>query len=306
MDSFDYIIVGAGSAGCVLASRLSENPNTSVCLLETGKKDSHPAIHIPFGLALMSHLPSINYDFETSPEPLMNNREMYWPRGKTLGGSSSVNAMCYIRGNPANYDNWAKNGARGWDWQSVLPYFKKSENNTRGSSIYHGRKKLFGHGFTIHFCNLYPKSRGSISLVKENKQTKLKINVNYLQEESDLAPMIAGYKWSQKVATIGPLGKYSSAFIPQNDLQTDAEIIEYIKENAESVYHPVGTCKMGAVDDPTSVVDSHLKVIGVARLRVVDASIMPTIIGGNTNAPTIMIAEKAADLIKQTKKLNTA
>ncbi|OFA31015.1 GMC family oxidoreductase [Glaciecola punicea] len=529
LSAYDYIIVGAGSAGCVLASRLSQDPNITVCLLEAGKKDTHPAIHIPFGIALMSQLPFLNWNYESAPVPHMNNRAMYWPRGKTLGGSSSINAMCYIRGHPENYNDWAKQGAQGWDWSCVMPYFRKSEHNSRGISTYHGgagplsvsdlkhvnpvtldyiesgklagtaqnpdfnglsqegvglyqvtqsngsrcstakgylsdsvkdrpnltiftqsdvssiviengaatgvnvliknklsilsankevllcagainspqlllqsgigpkeelervgiklvldlpgvgknlqdhldgtilfkqkqtkgyglsfssiiknatapyqywrhkmglltsniaeggafiksssektvpdiqihflpgllldhgRTKPFGHGFTFHFCNLYPKSRGSVSLSLKKGKVVVCIEPNYLQNEADIAPMLAGYKWAHKVATTGPLGKDASAYMPNATLQTDEQIIDYIRGNAESIYHPVGTCKMGREDDPSSVVNSALQVKGLTKLRVVDASIMPTIIGGNTNAPTIMIAEKAADMIK--------
>ncbi len=532
LSHYDYIIVGAGSAGCVLANRLSEDPSNSVCLLEAGKRDTHPAIHIPFGLAVMNHLSSINWGYNTAPVEGMNNRRMYWPRGKTLGGSSSINAMCYIRGHANNYNDWALNGASGWDWQSVLPYFRKSENNARGISrlhgsggpqsvidlkhvnsvtldyvksgvlagtpenpdfngisqegigVYqvtqtngsrcssakgyltdkvksrknltiltqatvssinikegiavgvnavikkqkaylsaqkevilsagaigspqilmqsgigpaaelkalgknvisdvlgvgknlqdhldgtvlyrqksrssygislsgilknafapyeywrhkkgmltsniaeggafiksvadkaipdiqihflpallldHGKSKPFGHGFTFHFCNLYPKSRGVVSLRKHNNEFIPHIAPNYLADEADIAPMLAGFRWAKKVATTGPLGNDSVAFVPGDDVKSDDEIIDFIRQNAETVYHPVGTCKMGAEDDKHAVVNNKLQVRGVCNLRVVDASVMPTIIGGNTNAPTIMIAEKAADIIKNSR-----
>lgn len=530
MQNYDYVIIGAGSAGSVLASRLSENPNISVCLLEAGVKDKHPAIHIPFGLALISTLSSIKWDYITHAESHLNKREMYWPRGKTLGGSSSINAMCYIRGHADNYDQWAQQSASHWDWNNVLPYFRKSENNTRGIStlhgsggpqavsdlkhvnklsldfvsssvnigtienpdfngisqegvglyqvtqkngsrcstakgflnpsvrnrsnltiltqanvlkilfeaevakgvsvsingehknIYankevllcagaigspqilmqsgigpkahlkelgidlvkdlpgvgenlqdhldgtivykqknydsygisvpsilknalaplqywrkkegmltsniaeggafiksspdkslpdiqihfipallldHGRKRLTGHGFTIHFCNLYPKSKGSVTLRKAGSGFEAVIKANYLSHDDDLAPMIAGFKWAQKVANTSPLGNAATPYSPNAQLDTDEDIIEYIKNNAETVYHPVGTCKMGKLTDAEAVVSDELKVYGIDALRVVDASIMPNIIGGNTNAPTIMIAEKAVEMIQK-------
>ena len=125
---FDFIIVGAGSAGCVLANRLSKDPSVQVCLIEAGKKDSHPLIHIPFGLAFLARLKSLNWNYQTEPQAELGGRQLYWPRGKVLGGSSSVNAMCYIRGVPEDYDHWQFLGAEGWDWDSVLPYFIKSED----------------------------------------------------------------------------------------------------------------------------------------------------------------------------------
>jgi choline dehydrogenase-like flavoprotein len=528
MEKFDIIIVGGGSAGCVLANRLSADSKVSVCLLEAGPADKSPAIHIPFGVALMSEMSSINWQFDTAPEKHLKDRELYWPRGKTLGGSSSVNAMIYIRGHAKNYNEWAELGATGWDWNSVLPYFRKSENNTRGISrlhgsdgpqyvsdlkhinpltrefveaakhsgtienpdfnginqegagiyqvihkdgsrcstakgfltpdikarknltIYtqaiakkllvegksikgvelrldgkltqilankhvflcsgainspalllasgigpkdelaamnielahdlpgvgknlqdhldatilckqsritsyglsvrgllkealapfkywhsrsgmfssnvaeggafiksspdkeipdiqihflpallvdHGRTKPLGHGFSIHFCNLYPKSVGEVK-VKRNEQGDLVPDIygNYLSHPDDMAPLVAGFKWARKVSQSKPLSDKSWEFIPGDDVQSDEEIEDFIRSHAETVYHPVGTCKMGQSDDPMAVVTPELEIIGLENVSVVDASIMPKVIGGNTNAPTIMIAEKAADM----------
>src|SRR5690606_31474227 len=133
-----YVIVGAGSAGCVLANRLSEDPACKVLLLEAGGRDWHPFIHMPAGLAKIAGNRRINWDDSTVPEPQLGNRVIWWPRGKVLGGSSSINAMCYIRGVAGDYDDWAAQGAHGWDWASVLPWFKRAEGNTRGGDALHG------------------------------------------------------------------------------------------------------------------------------------------------------------------------
>jgi len=137
-DEFDYIVIGAGSAGCVLAARLSEDPAVSVLLLEAGPRDSSLWIHLPIGYGKTMWSGTVNWRYYTDPDPNMNGRRIYWPRGKTLGGSSSINGLIYIRGQREDYDHWAALGNRGWDWDSVLPYFVKSEGNQRGASKYHG------------------------------------------------------------------------------------------------------------------------------------------------------------------------
>lgn len=136
---FDYIVIGAGSAGCVLASRLSEDPDVQVLLLEAGGRDWHPFIHMPAGLARLVHRTDINWNYHTAPEPQLEGRRLWWPRGKALGGSSSINAMCYTRGDRRDYDNWAAMGAAGWNWDSVLPYFCRSEAHNRGGDAPHGK-----------------------------------------------------------------------------------------------------------------------------------------------------------------------
>lgn len=135
---YDYVIVGAGSAGCVLANRLSENPDCRVLLVEAGPRDRNPFIHMPAGIARLARNHRLNWNYVTEPEARLGGRRMWWPRGKVLGGSSAINAMCYVRGVPADYDGWAAAGADGWEWANVLPYFRRSEGNARGADALHG------------------------------------------------------------------------------------------------------------------------------------------------------------------------
>ena len=520
--SYDYIIVGAGSAGCVLANRLSADPAVSVLLLEAGPRDWNPFIHMPAGLAKLVNFTSLNWNYQTEPEAELNNRSLYWPRGRVLGGSSSINAMCFVRGHRSDYDDWAAVGNPGWSWREVLPYFRRSENQSRGESdlhgidgplsvedlsyfnplsevfiqaaeqagfaanrdfngptqrgfglyqvtqrggrrcstavgylkpartrpnltvltgalslglefsgrratgvryrrrgrtvstraerevllcggainspqllmlsgigpaqdleklgipvrvnldqvganlqdhldictltrcsqpitydhlnelrvglryfLYHegegtsniaeaggfllsgrgrtdrpdiqmhfvpallddhGRNRLPGDGYTIHACALRPLSRGRISLKSDDPTQAPSIRANYLSEREDLEMMLECVRLSREVLHQPAFKPFRGHEIyPGNDISDREGLIDFIRAKAESIYHPVGTCRMGS--DYDSVVDSELKVRGVEGLRVIDASIMPTLVGGNTNAPTIMIAEKASDLI---------
>jgi len=136
--TFDFIVTGAGSAGCAVAARLSESGRHKVLLLEAGPRDKSPWIHIPIGYTKAYANPRINWMFESAPESRLNNRKLYLSRGKVLGGTSSINGLVYMRGNPADYDHWRQLGCEGWDWESVLPYFKKSEDNERGADAFHG------------------------------------------------------------------------------------------------------------------------------------------------------------------------
>lgn len=516
---YDYIIVGAGSAGCVLANRLSANPNTKVLLLEAGGRDWNPFIHMPAGLARLVNHKAINWNYYTTPQTELNNRKLYWPRGKVLGGSSSINAMCYIRGQAEDYDHWETLGNSGWGFNDVLPYFIKAETNSRGANSYHGqdgplsvsdlrhtnklshafikagkqlghphnpdfngarqdgfgfyqvtqrngrrcssaaayldpakerdnltillraqvqqllfdgqrirglryrhqgkdveceagevllccgainspqtlllsgigpaehlqehgitvqhdlpgvganlqdhldvcvlqtstqpvtydqpneiaiglnywlthggvgssnvaesgafiatelatdgrpdvqmhfvpaqlddhgRNRLPGHGFTLHACYLRPRSRGHIRLQSADPSQAPLIDPKYLSDPHDAQVMLAATRLSREVFAAPAFSEFRGPEIfPGKANQDDASLLEFIRNKAETIYHPVGTCKMG--HDDQAVVDSQLRVHGLSGLRIVDASIMPTLISGNTNAPTMMFAEKIAD-----------
>lgn len=526
--AFDYIIIGAGSAGCVLAHRLSADPAVKVLLLEAGGRDWHPFVHMPAGLAKIAGLKSINWDYITEPQPQLGGRRVWCPRGKLLGGSSSINAMCYIRGVPTDYDEWAVRGATGWHWDNVLPCFRKAEDNSRGADAFHGaggplsvsdlrhvnplsevfveaaqqaglahnpdfngarqqgvglyqvtqkdgarcstavgyldpvkarpnlrihtgalveritfdgrrasgvacsqggqelrftaarevllcggainspqtlmlsgigpadalrrlgidvrvdapdvggnlqdhldvttlqhctqrvsydrvsevgtalqyflgghrgpgtsniaeggafwrsplapderadvqlhfipamiddhgRNRLPGDGYTMHACFLRPRSRGRVDLTGPRAADKPRIDPNYLgdPEGFDLKVMLEAAKLSLEVFAQKAFDPYRGDWIfPSQAPRNEAELVDFVRTRAETVYHPVGTCRMGS--DATAVVDPQLRVNGVEGLRVIDASVMPNLPGGNTNAPTIMIAERAADLIRST------
>ncbi len=523
---YDYVIVGAGSAGCVLANRLSEDSSVKVLLLEAGGRDTNPFIHMPAGYVALMRGGWVDWGYHTEPQKNLGNRKLFWPRGKVLGGSSSVNGMVYIRGCHSDYDTWRQLGNAGWSYADCLPYFRRSEHYERGGDDYHGgdgplrvmrpsvksalskawveagqqagypynddfnaagqegfgpidstigdakrasaavcylkpalarpnltvitkaqttrilfegtravgveyiqekevkqaraerevllsggainspqvlmlsgigngdhlkqhgieakvslkgvgqnlqdhlhsmvkwgctqpitlyknvkplnvakamaqyylfksgpsatpglealafvksrpevadpdlqyhfvmalyndhgRDLIPRHGFMSYFNISRPESRGFIQLRSPDPLAHPMIEPNYLECENDLRTLRAGLKISREIVAQKAFDPYrGEELAPGPALTTDREIDDYIRANSETLYHPVGTCKMG--QDDLAVVDDQLRVHGTEGLRVIDASVMPRLVSGNTNAPTIMIAEKAADMIR--------
>ena len=228
-DSYDYIVTGAGSAGCVLAARLSESGRHRVLLLEAGGKDSNPWIHIPLGYVKTFVNPKVNWMFDSEPEPNLNDRVMYQPRGKVLGGTSSINGMIYMRGNHADYDEWRQRGCEGWDWDSVLPYFRKAEDNERGDSEFHGS------GGPLRVSNQpYEWEIGKL-LLEACIQAGIKPNPDFngAQQEG------CGYyqtttkdrrRWSTAAAYLRPARKRSNLIV-----QTHAHATRVLIENGRAV-----------------------------------------------------------------------
>ena len=525
---FDYIVIGGGSSGCVLAGRLSEDPNVRVCLLEAGGGGEGWKVEVPCAAVISIPTKINNWAFETVPQKGLNGRKGYQPRGKCLGGSSAINAMIYIRGHRKDYDGWAALGNEGWSYDDVLPYFIKSENNGRIKNQYHGNdgplsvtdlqsdnplqqkyiqaaqeqgykilddfngveqeglgvyqvthingercssarayllphlerpnltveihaqthriliengaavgveykqegqlKQVFarrevllsagamqspqilmlsgvgdqheliehgvevkkhlpgvgknfhdhpdfifgykvsqiegtfglsisgsidlvkqikryrkerrglittnfaecggfikssneqvlpnlqlhfvvalvdnhartmhtGHGISCHVCLLNPKSRGTIKISGPSIDDPLLIDPDFYSDESDLEEMVKGFKMTKQLMESNAFKSVIKQDLFTAHVQTDEDIRQVLRDRSDTVYHPVGSCKMGV--DNMAVVDARLRVYGIQNLRVVDASIMPFVVNGNTNAPAIMIAEKAVDMIRE-------
>lgn len=527
---FDYVVVGGGSAGCCVAGRLSEDAHLTVCLLEAGGPDDSVFVRAPLGFAATASLNINSWGYNTVPQAGFKGRKGFQPRGKVMGGSSSVNAMVYTRGNAHDYNSWAALGNAGWAYQDVLPYFKKSENNecfgandyrgvggplnvsylrspspvnqafikacqeqgiplnpdyngerqfgvspgqvtqkggerwnaarayldphrhqdnlhvishahatqvmmegkravgvrymlngvshevrarkevvlsggafgtpqllmlsgigpalhlqdmgiplvhelpgvgqnlqdhvttvliykthkindamgfslkgtwnmikamlewrdkrtgwitsnvsetqgfvsTEGNTDYpniqlalctgivddHARKMHWGHGYTLHVTLMRPKSRGSVTLASRDPMDKPLIDPAFFKEKEDLQTLMSATQMGLRIMQSDGLAAYRGEMLYPFDANNPAQVENFLRDHSDTEYHPVGTCKMGPAHDPLAVVDSELRVHGLQGLRVIDASVMPHLVSGNTNAPTIMIAEKGVDFIR--------
>ncbi len=524
-EEFDFIVIGAGAAGCVLANRLSEDARNRVLLIEAGGRDRNPFLKIPLMAGLVYHWKSLNWNYQIAPQPHMDNRTIAWPRGRVLGGSSSINGMMYMRGHRSDYDGWRQTGLDGWGYDQVLPYFRRSEGHAVREDAFHSREgplrvvtakgdhplyhaflasaealghprnpdfngarqeglgpydfnirdgrrestataflrpaegranlvvwtntqarrlvirdrrviavqadrsgvrrtasarrevvlaagalgspqllelsgigdpavlkgagvelvhelvavgtnlqdhlgvyltykctdpitlyglfrpdraawaglraALFGrgpatsvplevggflktrpdldrpdihitfmpglnlettrkgqgqHGYLINFYQLRPQSRGTSHIQSPRPADHPRIDPGYLAEPADITCLRDGVRLARAIGQQSPLARYNAGDIaPGADVVDDGAIDGWVRATANTIFHPVGTCRMGA--DALSVVDAELCVRGLGGLRIADASVMPAIIGGNTAAPTIMIAEKAADMM---------
>ena len=228
MGSYDYVIVGAGSAGCVLAARLSEDPDVRVCLVEAGPADGADEIHLPAGVLAVGQS-KYDWAFISDPEPGLAGRQRYLPRGRTLGGSSSTNAMVYIRGNRADYDGWAAMGHHGWGWQDVLPYFIRAEDNERGAS------ELHGAGGPLSVIEGRSRYRTCEAFIEAGQQAGLPLNHDFNGPEQD------GVGWYQVTQRGGLRCSAAVAYLhpvlerPNLTLETGAHVTRLLLEGMRAV-----------------------------------------------------------------------
>jgi choline dehydrogenase-like flavoprotein len=262
---FDYLIVGAGSAGCVLANRLSADGKNSVLVLEASPKDINIWIHVPLGYGRLFKNKNVNWMYQTEPEPGLDRRTIFQPRCKVLGGSSSINGLLHVHFLPFSTDKM-------------------------------GEKLHSFSGFSASVCQLRPESRGSLRIRSADPTVPPEIRINYLTTEVDRSANVEGLKILRKILRAPALSSYVIEEVdPGAKVSTDEELLNYCRRRGSTIYHPTSTCRMGS--DALAVVDQRLRVRGIEGVRVVDGSIMPDLVSGNTNAAIIMVAEKASDMI---------
>src|SRR5919206_253605 len=346
MSEHDYVIVGAGAAGCVLANRLSAG-GASVCLLESGGSDRHLGVKAPAAFPTLFQT-TRDWNLLSEPEPGLHGRRWYLPRGRMLGGSSSMNAMFYVRGHRSDFDRWVEDfGAVGWSYDEVLPLFKRSEHNEEISDAYHGttgelnvtRKRwlsrywepyieaavhwrsdpslpapdfqivqapvyFWEHGFrktgapafTIGTAYLGPQSRGEVTLRSADPEDHPRVVNNALTQDSEVDAMLRAIGMAREIASKQPLaGRLGEELNPSAGIRSREQLVDWLRATCEHEYHPSCTCRIGSPEE--GVVDPELRVHGVEGLRVADASVQPRIVSANTQAITLVIAERCADLV---------